>query len=113
MYRDVQIALVSALGLLYGLSALSRRFPHVAWLQLFRFEPPRMSEEQRAKARRRANVYGGVELIMVGVGLPVAYLAMTVMLFNDTSTREMALVLTGSALLIGLGVTALWRSRRG
>lgn len=112
MYRDVQIALVSALGLLYGLSALSRRFPHVAWLQLFRFEPRRMSEEQRAKARRRADVYGGVELIMVGIGLPIAYMAMTVMFFNDIAAIEMALVLTGSALCIGLGITAIWRSRR-
>lgn len=113
MYRDVQIALVSALGLLYGLSALSRRFPRVAWLQLFRFEPPHMSEEQRTKARRRANVYGGVELIMLGIGLPLAYVAMTVMFFNEIAAIEMALVLTGSALCIGLGVTALWRSRRG
>lgn len=113
MYRDVQIVLVSVLGLLYGLSALSRRFPHVAWLQLFRFEPPRMSEEQRAKARRRANVHGGVELIMLGIGLPMAYLAMTVMFFNETTTIEMALVLTGSALCIGLGITAIRRSRRG
>jgi hypothetical protein len=113
MYRDVQIALLSVLGVLYGLSVLSRRFPHVAWLQLFRFEPPRMSEDQRAKARRQANVYGGVELIMVGIGLPMAYVAMTVMFFNDIAAIEMALVLTASALCIGLGITALWRSRRG
>jgi hypothetical protein len=112
MYRDIQIVLVSILGVLYGLSALSRRFPHVAWLQPFRFEPARMSEEQRARARRQTNVYAGVELILVGIGLPMAYVAMTVVFFNDISTREMALVLTGSALLIGLGVTAIWRSRR-
>jgi hypothetical protein len=112
MYRDIQIVMVSLLGVLYGLSALSRRFPHVAWLQLVRFEPPRMSEAQRARARRRTNVYTGVELIMLGVGLPLAYVAMTVMFFSDISTIEMALVLTGSALLIGLGVTAIWRSRR-
>jgi hypothetical protein len=113
MYRDIQIVLVSILGVLYGLSALSRRFPHVAWLQLFRFEPPRMSEEQRARARRQTNVYAGVELILVGIGLPMAYVAMTVMFFNEITTIEMALVLTGSALCIGLGITAIWRSRRG
>lgn len=113
MYRNVQIVLVSVFGVLFGLSALARRFPHVAWLQRFRFELPRMSDEQQAKARRRANIYGGVELIMLGIGLPMAYVAMTVMFFNDITAIEMALVLTGSALCIGFGITAIWRSGRG
>lgn len=113
MYREIQIVLGGLLAVMFGLSELSRRFPHVGWLQPFRYERPRLSEEHRARMRRRANVYTGVELIMIGIGLPLAYVALTVMMFNDITPKAMAIVLTGSALCIGLGVAAIVRRNRG
>jgi hypothetical protein len=113
MYRDIQIVLGGLLAVMFGLSELSRRFPNVGWLQPFRYERPRLSEEHRARMRRRANVHAGVELIMIGIGLPMAYVVLTVMMFNDITAKAMAIVLTGSALCIGLGVTAIVRRNRG
>lgn len=112
MYRNVQMVLVGIIAIVFVLSRLSRRFPDVAWLQVFRFNWPQLSEEQKAKHRRRANISGGVELILLGTILPMGYAAMTVMMFNDFTLIATTLVLAGSALCIGLGVTAIWRNRR-
>ncbi len=112
MYRKIQFVVVGALAVVFGLSALSRRFPHVEWLQLFRHEHPRLSEEQQAKMRRRANIHTGAELILMGIVLPMGYVALTLMSFNEITAKAMALVLAGSVLCISLGVTAIVRSRR-
>ena len=96
----------------FGLAALSRRFPHVAWLQIFRYNFPRLTEEQQARMRQRANIHAGVEMILLGLALPLGYLAVTVMFFNDVTTIGTVLVLAASVLLIGFGVTAIWRSSR-
>jgi hypothetical protein len=113
MYRTIQFVAVGVLAVVFGLSGLSRRFPDVAWLQLFRYERPRLSEEHRARMRRRANVHAGVELILIGIVLPMGYVALTAMMFNDITTKGMAIALAGSVLCIGLGVTAIVRSNRG
>src|SRR5881628_540929 len=80
MYRTVQLVLVGFLAVLFGMSALSRRFPHIAWLQLFRYNAPRLSEEQRANLRQRANVHAGIELILLGIVVPMVYFASTVIM---------------------------------
>lgn len=112
MYRTVQLVLVGLMAMVFGLSALSRRFPDVAWLQVFRYHPPRLSQEEQARMRRRANVLAGIELILMGIGLPILYVAATVMFFNDFTITATALVVTGSLLCIGLGFTAIWRNRQ-
>ena len=112
MYRTVQLVLVGFLAVLFGMSALSRRFPDVAWLQVFRYNMPRLSEEQRAKIRQRSNIHAGIELILIGIVLPIVYVVGTVMLFNEPTTTGTVLVLAGSLLLIALGATAIWRNRR-
>lgn len=111
MYRTVQLVALGILAVVLGLSALARRFPHVAWLQLFHYHLPRLSEQQRAKMRQRANFYAGVEMILMGVVLPMLYVAVTVMFFNAFTTTGIVLVIAGSLLLVGLGVTAIWRNR--
>jgi hypothetical protein len=99
-------------AVLSGLSALSRRFPHIAWLQDFDFKPPEPSEEQKAKMRRRATVRAGVEWIFLGMVLPVGYVFHTMMLFSDITRTGMVIVLTGSVVCIALGVTAIVRGFR-
>jgi hypothetical protein len=113
MYRTVQFVFAGLLAAVYGLSALSRRFPDVGWLQHFRHEPPQLSEEERAKMRRRANLHAGVKLILLGVVLPMIYVALTLMMFNDITAIGMAIALASAALCIGLGVRAIVRSHRG
>jgi hypothetical protein len=112
MYRTLQLVLAGLLAVVLGLSALSRRFPHIAWLQVFRYHRPPLSEAQPARWRQRTNVYVGLELILMGVVLPMGYAALTVMFFNEFTTAGMVLVGGGSLLLVGLGVTAIWRNRR-
>jgi hypothetical protein len=112
MYRTVQLALGGLLAVVFGLSALSRRFPHVAWLRSFRYNTPRLSEEQQARIRHRANIHAGIELILLGIVLPLIYIGGSVMFFNSITPLETALVLVGSLVLITLGATAIWRDRR-
>jgi hypothetical protein len=112
-YERIQMVLAGLCAIVFGLSALSRRFPHIAWLQHFRNPFPRPSEEQRAKMRRRSNFDGGVQLILLGLALPLGYGALTVMTFGSFDRTEIAFVLGGSVLCIGLGFTAIWKSRRG
>lgn len=99
-------------AMLSGLSALSRRFPHIAWLQDFDFKPPELSEEQKAKMRRRATVRAGVKWIFLGMVLPVGYVFHTIMLFSDITRKGMVIVLTGSVVCIAVGVTAIVRGFR-
>lgn len=112
MYRTLQAVLVGVLAVVFGLSDLSRRFPDVGWLQAFRHAIPRWSAKERERARRRANVYAGAELILMGLGLPMGYVALTVMFFNGFTPVGTGLVAAGSIILVGLGVTAIWRNRQ-
>ena len=112
MYRTIQLVALGIFAVIFGLSALSRRFPEVSWLQLFRYNTPHLSEEQRARMRQRANVHAGIEMILLGIVLPIGYVGISVMFFNALTTTGIVLVLAGSVLLIGLGITAIVRSRR-
>jgi len=112
MYRTIQLVLVGILAVTLGLAALSRRFPQAGWLQVFRYVKPRLSEEQQGKIRQSANIHAGIELILLGVVLPMVYFASSLMMFTDPTTPGTVLVGAGSVLLIGLGVTAIWRNRQ-
>jgi hypothetical protein len=112
MYRTVQMVLAGIIAVVFGMSALSRRFPHVSWLQVFRYDPPRLSEKQRARMRKSANITAGLELILLGIGLPMLYVVSTVMFFGSFTTTGIILTFASSVLCIGLGATGIWRSRR-
>ena len=112
MSERFQIVVGTIVVVVYGLSALSRRFPHVAWLQHFRLPWLQVSEEQQARMRYRANVYVGAQLILFGLVLPLGYVVLTVMTFNTVRAGVMALVLAGSVLCIVLGITAIVRGGR-
>jgi hypothetical protein len=112
MYRTFQLALVGLMVVVFGLSALSRRLPDVVWLRAFRFNPPHLSQEQRATMRRRSDVLAGIELILLGIVLPLLYVASTLMFFNDFTGTATTLVLASSFLSIWMGITAIWRNRR-
>jgi hypothetical protein len=111
MYRTIQLLLVALVAVVCGLSALSRRFPQIPWLQVFRYRAPRLTEEQRAKMRQRANRYAGIELILLGIVVPMIYFASTVMMFNEPTALGAAIALGSAAILIAIGITAIWRNR--
>jgi hypothetical protein len=110
MSERFQIVVGSIVAVVYGLSALARRFPHVPWLQHFRL--PWLTEEQQARTRRRANAYAGAQLILLGLIVPVGYLVLTVMTFNTVRGGTLTLVLAGSVLCVLLGITAIVQGGR-
>lgn len=112
MSETFQVVVGSMVVVVYGLSALSRRFPHVAWLQHFRLPLPRLTPEQRARMQRRATVNAGAQLILLGLVLPLGYVVLTVMMFNTVTRGTMILVLAGSVLCIVLGITAIVQGMR-
>ena len=112
MSEGFQIVVGSIVAVVYGLSALSRRFPYVAWLQYFRLPRSRLTEEQQARMRHRANVYAGAQLILLGLVLPLGYVVLTVMTFNTVRSGTLTLVLAGSVLCIVLGITAIVQGGR-
>ena len=110
MSEGFQIVVGSMVAIVYGLSALSRRLPHVAWLQYFRL--PWLNKEQQGRTRRRGNLYAGAQLILLGTILPVGYLVLTVMTFNTVRAGTLTLVLAGSFLCVMLGITAIVQGGR-
>lgn len=112
MSERLQIIGGGIVAVVFGLHALSRRFPHVAWLQHFRLPWLELTEEQRARTRYRANVYIGAQLILFGLVLPLGYVVLTVMTFNTVRAGVMTLVLAGSVLCIVLGIAAIVQGGR-
>jgi hypothetical protein len=112
MSERFQIVVGSIVAVVYGLSTLSRRFPHVAWLQHFRIPRPHLTEEQQARMTRRTTVYAGAQLILLGMILPLGYLVLTVMTFGTVRAGAMTLILSGAALCVVLGITAIVRGGR-
>jgi hypothetical protein len=113
MSDKLQLVLGGLVALVFGLSRLARRFPHVAWLRPFRDAWPQPTEAQRAQTGRRTAFLAGAQLILMGVVLPLLYGAVTVMSFSNFTAKAVTLVLAASVLCIGLGVMAIWQSRRG
>jgi hypothetical protein len=111
-YETFQLVAVLLLAAVFGLSAAARRYPHVTWLRPFSNAFPRLPEELRQKARKRADFYAGAQLILLGLALPCGYAALTIMTFSSFIPTATVLVGAGSLLCIGLGIIAIWHSRR-
>lgn len=101
MYQRIQLAVLVVLAAAFGLAVLARR------------AFPRLTDEQRAKARREGDFYAGMKFILLGIALPPLYMVSTVMLFNGVATSGLVLAVAGSMLCIALGVMAIWKSRSG
>jgi hypothetical protein len=70
-----------------------------------------MHRRRQAITQRRASLQAGLELIAMGLGLPMIYVVGMMTIFTGVPQEWTAFVLTGSALCFILGVTAIWRSR--
>ncbi|HKZ80970.1 MAG TPA: hypothetical protein VJ124_22045 [Pyrinomonadaceae bacterium] len=107
---SVKAILVGLLAILLLLNRLARALPHVAWLQSFRLPVMRISEEQKAKRRRSANRLAGLEIILLGLALPLLYLFSTLILFNEPKATLMIIVTVSSVLCITLGIWVFARN---
>jgi hypothetical protein len=109
---SVKAILLGLIAVVFVLSRLAPRFPDVAWLQIFKLPVRQMSEEEKARRRRRANLMAGTEMILAGLILPLLYLASKVMMFNEPTTLGLIIVGACSLACIGLGVWVIARSFR-
>ena len=108
MFEQIKIVVAVVGVVIFGLSLLARRMPEVAWLQHFRFDA-HLTEEQKTRMRRRANVHVGVELILLGFAIPLGHVLLTVMTFSAMTASGMTIAIAASLLCIGLGITAIVR----
>ena len=110
MWEVVQAVTGVAFFVVLGLSAAAKRRPDIAWLQAFKL--PEVPRQQRERHRKLSNRLAGMELILLGLCLPIGYVVLTVMTFGDLDTWWMIGVGLASLGCIALGVTALvqnWR----
>jgi hypothetical protein len=101
---SVQAILLGLLAVVFVLSRLARRFPHVAWLRVFRLPVIRMSEEQRARRRRAGNRMAGRGMVLVGIVLPPLYIASRIIFFSEPLAAPAIIVTACSVFCISLGV---------
>jgi len=113
MTTTIQLIVLVILGVVFGLSALSRRYPHIAWLQAFHIKRPQLTEAQRARMQRSANIHAAFEMMLLGLGVPVLYVVSSIMMFNDPT--RVGLIISGiiGLAFIVLGIIAIWSTRRG
>lgn len=77
----------------------------------FRAALPQLPPEEKAKARRRTNVYAGIQLILLGVLLPFGlYILKMMLFFSSVSRTENIVVFSMSGMCILLGIIAILRS---
>ena len=74
---------------------------------------PQLPPEQRNQQRRRSNIFGGIQLILLGIILPFGFYIFKMMLFFSSVSRTENIVLfTASGVCIILGIVAIARSAR-
>ncbi len=100
----IKAILLGLIAIAFVLNRLSRRLPHIAWLQFFRLPAVQMSEEERARRRRSGNRMAGLEIVLAGVVLPPLYFVSTIMLFNEPETITMIIVGAISVACIAAGI---------
>ena len=112
MKSTIQLIVLAMLGVVFGLSALSRRYPLISWLQAFHIKRPQLTEAQRARAQRRATIHVAIQFVLLGFGVPALYVVSSIMMFSDPS--RIGLIISGiiGFALIVLGVIAIWGSGR-
>jgi hypothetical protein len=110
--KSVQALLLGLLVVGFALTRLARWFPDIEWLQVFRLPELQMSEEQKARRRRSANRWAGLEIIFAGLVLPVLYVGSKVMMFNEPTTAGLIIVSACSLLCFIAGIWVLVRNLR-
>jgi len=106
----VKAILLGLIAIVFVLSRLARRFPHVAVLQVFRLPVIQMSEAQRERRRRSGGRMAGLEIVLAGLALPFLYFASTIMMFNEPTAAGTMIVTACSVLCIALGIWVFVRN---
>jgi sterol desaturase/sphingolipid hydroxylase (fatty acid hydroxylase superfamily) len=103
--------LVVIIPVAFSLNWLARKNPEVPWLQAFRLPDLPLTEEQKERRRRTGNQIEGLQIALVGLALPLLYIAATVMMFNDFKAVTTVIVGLCSLSCIALGIWIFWQNR--
>ena|SRR3990170_6614019 len=109
--RDIEVVLGALVLVWVGLQFAARRWPEIEWLQAIKL--PELSPRQKRIAQRRSDLLAGMQFILMGVVIPLGYVALTVMMFNDFKFLPTVLVLLTSAVCFALGIFAIAKNARG
>jgi hypothetical protein len=109
--ETVKQILLALIAIVLVLGWLSRAFPDVAWLRVFRLPAPHLSEDERARRKRAGNRMAGLEIALLGLALPLFYVASTVMMFNNFKTAPTIIVAVCSLSCVALGVWVFAHNR--
>jgi hypothetical protein len=107
----VKLVLLGLLALALGFGGLARALPGVGWLQVFRLPGARVSDEESRQHRRSANRLAAVKIILLGLVLPVLYVLMTFMRFDNLKALPTILVAAASLVCLAIGIAGLVRNR--
>ena len=108
--EELKIVFGVLMLIIFALGFAARKLPHVQWLQGFRLDR-HLSEEQRAKLRRRGNRMAGYEMMIAGLVIPLAYVAVTLMTFNQPTRTGLLLAGGASVLCFAFGIAVIARNR--
>jgi len=109
--HTVNAILLGLIAVAFVLNRLSRRLPHVAWLQVFRLPVIQMSAEERARRRRSGNRMAALEIVLAGLALPAVYFLSTIMFFAEPQPIPTIIVMACSILCIALGIWVFVQNR--
>jgi hypothetical protein len=102
---------MGVVAIVFVLTLLARKMPHVAWLQFFSI-PDYRTDEQKLRAERSADMLAGFEMILAGMAAPAVYIFSTIMFFNEPSSAVLLVVGAFSLVFVGLGLRVILRAGR-
>jgi hypothetical protein len=105
--ESVKTIVLGVIATVIVLGAIAKRRPDIAWLQRFRLPDDRLTPPQKERLRRSQNVTAGVELILLGMVVPMGYAVLTMMFFNTPDFWMTLLTGVISVVCIALGVVAI------
>lgn len=112
MFIRVQLLAAVLLALVFLLAELSRRFPQVPWLQPFDEEWEAADRDRRSLRERRAAWQWGLELVALGLALPLGYTAVAVLFLDAFSVIGLAVCGIGAAFACTRGLAIMRRAAR-
>ncbi len=105
--KDVAMLVISAAIILYWIAP---RYPQVRWLQTFRM-PNFPRSAPSPNVRRARNIFEGIQLIGLGLLLPIGYLFSTAIFFTGIEPVWVVVVAVLSLFCIALGIAGIVKSR--
>jgi hypothetical protein len=112
LWEGFQLVVVVAFVAIFVLSKAAPGNPRLAWLMKFKLQD-RRTDEQKRRARRSAQFMGGLQLIALGLALPLVYVGSTVILWGDLSSAFLNGTVAVAVLMVIAGITVIVKARTG